>query len=506
MHERCSRQGGRTDGGDTVLVVFSSPRFTRRLPESNPTLTARAVIVTIVLSTVAASCGDADTATESPASTTTIGAPTTTEQTPTTTEATTTTAQPPTACSVYDQDGRFVFTDVRTEPEILEMLGEGWTSTVANDPLIDFEALGFACGGETIFYGDLGPGGTGPIDVFTSWHPSIVDPAGVGPGMSIDDASSRRGGSALASIDRDVGAREIISFADDGARGWSYRGGSESNGTAGIYADQSSSQWVTDVFAADAEITSVRWNPSIAELPEPDLQPRELGYPAVGMITRLEQGDLSCYATIAPVPSRLGQIQPGPEIIVPADFGLCSRTDLLTPDGLDVYAADPLDLSRLPIGVAMAYRIVTVSDCESAEPCDALRNDWLLTGVVELGPNWTVNVNDTYLIARSSFDTPNPALVACFIGDGVDPLACDIVVSDIVVGDIVVGDTVTECADDANDCRRSWQDGNKTFTIITTDVSGEVGYDAIETVLEISVSGSVTFTSDDLSLIFPAVG
>ena len=65
---------------------------------------------------------------------------------------------------------------------------------------------------------------------------------------------------------------------------------------------------------------------------------------------------------------------------------------------------------------------------------------------------------------------------------------------------------MTECADDANDCRRSWQDGNKTFTIITTDVSGEVGYDAIETVLEISVSGSVTFTSDDLSLIFPAVG
>ena len=486
-------------------VVRSSSFFTRRPSGANATLTARAVIVTIVLSTLAASCGDADTATEPPASTTTTAAPTTTEQAPTTTAATTTTAstetttttvQPPTTCSVYDQDGRFVFTDVRTEPEILEMLGEGWTSAVADDPLIDFEALGFACGGETIFYGDLGPGGTGSIDVFTSWHPSIVDPAGVGPGMSIEDASSRRGGSALATIDRDLGAQEIISFADDGARGWSYRGGSESNGTAGIYADQSSSQWATDVFAADAEITSVRWNPSIAELPEPALQPRELGYPAVGMITRLEQGDLGCYATIAPVPSRLGQIQPGPEITVPADFGLCSRTDVLTPEGLDVYGIGSLELTRLPIGVAMTYQIVTVSDCESAEPCGALRNDWLLTGVVGLGPNWAVNVNDTYLIARSSLDTPNPALVACFIGDGVDPLACDIVVSD----------TVTECVEGTNDCRRSWQDGNETFTIITTDVSDEVGYDYYETVLEISVDGSVTFTSDDLWLIFPAVG
>ena len=81
--------------------------------------------------------------------------------------------------------------------------------------------------------------------------------------MSLTDAIALRGGAATATVNFDNEQREFIEFADGGDADWSYVGRSETNGYAGVYADQTTSIWETDVFAPDAEIAQVWWQPPV---------------------------------------------------------------------------------------------------------------------------------------------------------------------------------------------------------------------------------------------------
>ena len=347
----------------TLGLIFA-PMHLGTSPPRAPVRTCRGarrfVPVVVVLTLLAAACGD-DGSADTSSSTTTSATSTTTVSTTSVAPATTTEAPPPPpddSCTVIGDDGLPVVAAGADDTAILAVLGPEWSAVRDAAYLVDVDGYRFVCNDETVFYGAWALGEPEGVSLVISDHPDFVDAAGVGPEMSVADAIARHGGSAIVTVNTEFESREFIEFADGGTPGWLYRVGSPSTGFAGVYPEPVSGYVETSTFVDDAVITQVWWEPGVFDdtsgtTGEAVLSPADLGYPEVGTIVDLQVGDISCYATV---------IGPdGLDVSVGATFEICARVDLLDTTS------------------ALTYRLERVSDCESAEPCDASREEWLLT-------------------------------------------------------------------------------------------------------------------------------
>lgn len=110
--------------------------------------------------------------------------------------------------------------------------------------------------------------------------------------------------------------------------------------------------------------------------PQTALDPNR--YPTVGTVKQLVNGDLMCYATLVD--------ERGVERQVGASFEICDQ-----------------QATFLNQRVRATYKLTSVSDCQSAEPCGKTRKEYLITAMTVIEPAQSDKSRDTRTITNGKW-------------------------------------------------------------------------------------------------------